>query len=96
MKLVTADSGPVALELVRQAAATGTPFELIILAAMMPEMDGFALAAQLKQEPHSLAEVRRANRTLSGKVERLEQPAQSQAEGGHSSGFKGYDDLTRL
>ncbi len=51
MKPVTAASGSAALRLIEQTAVSGTPFALIILDAMMPEMDGFALARQIKLHP---------------------------------------------
>ena len=44
-------SARAALDLMREAAAEGQPFPLILLDAMMPEMDGFALAESIKQEP---------------------------------------------
>jgi PAS domain S-box-containing protein len=41
-------------ELERQAAA-GEPYPLVLLDCMMPEMDGFALAEQIKRRPHLAA-----------------------------------------
>jgi two-component system, sensor histidine kinase and response regulator len=41
-------SGPEALRAMRDATAEGTPFSLILLDAMMPEMDGFAVAEELR------------------------------------------------
>ena len=52
-----ADSGVQALELLRSAAAEGTPYDLAILDFMMPGMDGFELARTIKSEP-ALASVR--------------------------------------
>jgi len=52
-----ADSGVRALELLRSAAAEGTPYDLAILDFMMPGMDGFELARTIKSEP-LLASVR--------------------------------------
>ncbi|MDX6290828.1 MAG: hypothetical protein QOH42_2627, partial [Blastocatellia bacterium] len=52
-----ADSGVRALELLRSAAAEGTPYDLAILDFMMPGMDGFELARAIKSEP-ALASVR--------------------------------------
>jgi len=45
------ESGPAALVQMRRAAAHGEPFHLVLLDAMMPEMDGFAMAGQVDQEP---------------------------------------------
>jgi two-component system, sensor histidine kinase and response regulator len=41
-------NGAEALRAMRQAAAEGTPFPLVLLDAMMPEMDGFAVAETLR------------------------------------------------
>jgi CheY-like chemotaxis protein len=46
-----AESGPAALEELRRAAAAGTPYPLILLDAMMPDMDGFAVAEQIGRDP---------------------------------------------
>ncbi|MCB0195879.1 MAG: response regulator [Anaerolineae bacterium] len=54
MKPTTVDSGPAALRLMEQAAADGDPFSLVILDALMPELDGFSLVQQIKQNPHLL------------------------------------------
>jgi two-component system sensor histidine kinase/response regulator len=51
MKPVVVDGGQAALAEMRRAADSGEPFPLILLDAMMPEMDGFDLAAQVKQYP---------------------------------------------
>jgi signal transduction histidine kinase/CheY-like chemotaxis protein len=44
-------SGPAALAMLAQAHDAGAAFPLVLLDAMMPEMDGFTLAAQIKQDP---------------------------------------------
>ncbi|MCA1594437.1 MAG: response regulator [Acidobacteria bacterium] len=44
-------SAPAALAALKDAAAKGQPFPLVLLDAMMPEMDGFALAQEIKHEP---------------------------------------------
>jgi PAS domain S-box-containing protein len=45
------ESGPLALAELRRAAEIGTPYPLILLDAMMPDMDGFAVAEQVGREP---------------------------------------------
>jgi PAS domain S-box-containing protein len=40
-----------ALEALRRAAAAGEPFALVVLDAMMPEVDGFTLARQIRESP---------------------------------------------
>jgi signal transduction histidine kinase/DNA-binding response OmpR family regulator len=42
-------SGPEALRAMHEAAVEGTPFPLVLLDAMMPEMDGFAVAEELRR-----------------------------------------------
>jgi len=44
-------SGQAALQALEQAQQHGTPFALVLLDAMMPEMDGFTLAEQIMQHP---------------------------------------------
>jgi PAS domain S-box-containing protein len=48
MKPIAVDSGAAALKEMQQAVDSGEPFTLILLDAMMPEMDGFTLAAEIK------------------------------------------------
>ena len=43
-------SGPSALEALQQAHAEARPFPLVLLDAMMPEMDGFSLAKAIRRE----------------------------------------------
>jgi CheY-like chemotaxis protein len=45
-----ADSGTAGLTQMRQAAARGQPFYLVILDAMMPEMDGITVAEKIKAD----------------------------------------------
>jgi two-component system sensor histidine kinase/response regulator len=47
MRPLAVDSGPKALAALKNAAAVGRPFRLILLDAMMPQMDGFAVAEQI-------------------------------------------------
>ncbi|MEP7015657.1 MAG: response regulator, partial [Verrucomicrobiota bacterium] len=51
MKPTVVRSARAALGEMQSAAATGQPFPLVLLDAMMPEMDGFSLAEKIKQEP---------------------------------------------
>jgi CheY-like chemotaxis protein len=44
------DSGASALDALRKAQQDGAPFRLVILDAMMPELDGFEVARQIKQD----------------------------------------------
>jgi len=51
MKPHLADSGSAALLALRQAAQMEEPYVLILLDAMMPEMDGFAVAQKIQETP---------------------------------------------
>jgi signal transduction histidine kinase/CheY-like chemotaxis protein len=51
MRPSSVDSGPAALAMLAQARDAGAAFPLVLLDAMMPEMDGFTLAAQIKKDP---------------------------------------------
>ena len=51
MKPALADSGPAALALLQMAARAGRPFPLVVLDVMMPGMDGYSVAAKIKQNP---------------------------------------------
>ena len=46
-----ADSGAAALDELRRAQQAGTPYRLVLLDAMMPEMDGFTLAERIRATP---------------------------------------------
>ena len=52
MQPTTVDGGAVALAEVKRAATAGRPFGLVLLDILMPEMDGFAVAEKLKDDPH--------------------------------------------
>jgi PAS domain S-box-containing protein len=52
MQPIAVDSGRAALAEMEHAAETSQPIGLALVDAMMPEMDGFELAAQIKQRPH--------------------------------------------
>jgi signal transduction histidine kinase/DNA-binding response OmpR family regulator len=51
MKPTAVDGGRAALHALEIAKSTGHPFPLIILDVHMPEMDGFALAEQIRKDP---------------------------------------------
>ena len=51
MKIDVADSGPVAMHTVREAGEAGLPYNLFLLDAVMPDMDGFSLAERLREDP---------------------------------------------
>ncbi|MDR3639555.1 MAG: response regulator [Isosphaeraceae bacterium] len=51
MRPTAVDSGRTALACMRQAKAAGTPFSLVLLDAMMPEMDGFSFAEAIQDDP---------------------------------------------
>jgi PAS domain S-box-containing protein len=46
------EGGREALLKLEEARTAGVPFALVLLDAMMPEMDGFTLAARIKQDPN--------------------------------------------
>jgi CheY-like chemotaxis protein len=49
MRPTLVDGGPAALAALHQAMQQGEPFPLVLLDAHMPSMDGFSVAAQIKQ-----------------------------------------------
>ena len=51
MKPTVVDGGREALAEMQRAVNVGEPFPLVLLDAMMPEMDGFTLAAEIKKRP---------------------------------------------
>ncbi len=60
-----AELGAQALELLKNAAANGVPYDLAILDFLMPGMDGFALAEAIKSDPE-IAPVRLVLLTSAG------------------------------
>jgi two-component system, sensor histidine kinase and response regulator len=55
MRPTVVDGGAAALVEMERARARGEPFALVLLDAMMPEMDGFSLAEQIQHQPGSAA-----------------------------------------
>ena len=51
MQPIAVDSGPAALTVLEEAAATAQPIALALVDALMPEMDGFELAERIKHRP---------------------------------------------
>jgi PAS domain S-box-containing protein len=51
MKPTAVDSGRAALAELRGAAAAGDPFPLVLLDAVMPDLDGFAVAEVIRNDP---------------------------------------------
>jgi PAS domain S-box-containing protein len=51
MRATTADGGSAAVAILAEAAAAGRAFSLILLDAVMPEMDGFDVLAQIRRRP---------------------------------------------
>ncbi|AMV25281.1 Signal transduction histidine-protein kinase BarA [Gemmata sp. SH-PL17] len=51
MNPVPVDGGPEALGALREAAGRGEPFPLVLLDAMMPGMNGFAVADRIRTDP---------------------------------------------
>jgi signal transduction histidine kinase/CheY-like chemotaxis protein len=51
MQPTAVDGGAAALRAMEQARETSTPFRLVLLDAQMPEVDGFFVAARIKQDP---------------------------------------------
>ena len=55
MRPTVAGDALAALEVLEQAAATDAPVPLVVLDALLPGMDGFALAARIREEPRLAA-----------------------------------------
>jgi len=51
MRTIEADSGSSAVTKLKRAAAQGSAFSLVLLDAQMPDVDGFQVAEQIKQDP---------------------------------------------
>src|SRR5439155_9683124 len=50
MRPTAVSNGLSAVAAMRRAVAAGDPFPLVLLDAFMPEMDGFAIAEQIKRD----------------------------------------------
>ena len=66
MECLSAESGPAALALLRDAVAHGRPCNLLILDMQMPMMDGVELARKVKADP-TLADIRMVMLTSMGR-----------------------------
>jgi PAS domain S-box-containing protein len=51
MKVTLADSAPAALAVMREAVRSGEPFALVLSDVMMPGVDGFGLAEEIRRQP---------------------------------------------
>jgi PAS domain S-box-containing protein len=51
LRPTTVDSGAAALDELARAAAAGQPFHLVVLDILMPRMDGFQVAEQIRNNP---------------------------------------------
>jgi PAS domain S-box-containing protein len=54
MRPTVVEGGREALAALEQARRTGSPFTLVLLDAMMPEMDGFTLAERIRKDPEPM------------------------------------------
>jgi signal transduction histidine kinase/DNA-binding response OmpR family regulator len=54
MRPTVVEGGREALAAIEQARSTGTPYTLVLLDAMMPEMDGFTLAERIRKAPEPM------------------------------------------
>src|SRR3984957_968298 len=68
MKPTVADSGRVAMEMLKNAAAKGIPFRLVLLDGHMPELDGFQVAEKIKRD-RSLKDTAMILLTSAGQIE---------------------------
>jgi PAS domain S-box-containing protein len=75
MQPVAVASGAAALQALAEASAAGAPFPLALLDCHMPEMDGFALAEQIKRRPE-LAEATLLMLTSAGHTSECERRRQ--------------------
>src|SRR5262249_4316947 len=57
LKPVAVESAPAALAELRRAADDGEPYPLVLLDSQMPEVDGFTLAEQLRDQPDLVGDV---------------------------------------
>jgi signal transduction histidine kinase/DNA-binding response OmpR family regulator len=57
MRPTAVEGGRDALAALEQARAAGSPFPLVLLDAMMPEMDGFMLAKRIRENPETVGSI---------------------------------------
>ena len=81
MELQTAGSGTRALQLLKEAAEAGNPFELVLIDMIMPKMDGLELSRRIKNDS-GISGVRRV--LLTSLTER------GQAAEARAAGIHGY------
>ena len=73
--VTSANSGSAALAVLKEAAAQGTPFGLVVLDHQMPEMDGFTAAELIKADPllRRTRIVMQTSTALNGNAKRIQE-----------------------
>jgi len=70
VEVTVADNGRIAVERVAEAAAQGTPFDVVLMDMQMPELDGYAATARLRSEGHQLPVIALTAHAMAGERER--------------------------